>query len=43
MLLHVSAANCSNFHEATSVEDRYRVLHRLSDINGKIFLHTVGY
>jgi len=43
MLLHVSAANRSNFQEATSVEDTLSVLHTLSDINGETFLHAVGY
>jgi len=43
MLLHVSAAHCSNVHEATSVEDTYSVLRRLSDIHGKTFVHAVGY
>jgi len=34
MLLHVSAANCSHPQGATGVE-MYRMLYRLSNINGK--------
>jgi hypothetical protein len=35
MLLHVSAANCSHLQGATSVEDMYTVLYRLSNIDSK--------
>jgi hypothetical protein len=37
--LHVSVANRSNIQGATSVEHMYSVLYRLTDINGKIFIH----
>jgi hypothetical protein len=40
LLLHVSAANCSHLQGATNVEDMYNVLCWLSNINGRIFMHT---
>ena len=40
MLLHVSAANCSQLHGATVVEDAYSMPFRLLNINGKIFIRS---
>jgi hypothetical protein len=37
--LHVSAANCSHLQGATNFEDMYSMLCRLSNINGKLFIH----
>jgi hypothetical protein len=42
MLLHVSAAKCTHLQGATNVEDIYSMLHRLSNINGNIFIHIRG-
>jgi hypothetical protein len=42
MLLHVSAVKCSHLLGATNVEDTYSMLHRLSNINGNMFIHIRG-
>ena len=39
LMLHVSTANRSHLQGAASVEYMHSVLHTLSNINGKIFIH----
>jgi len=40
VLLHVSATTHSHLQGATNVEDMYSVLCSLSNIHGRIFIHT---
>jgi hypothetical protein len=39
MLLYVLAANCSHPQEATSVEDKYSLVIKFSNISGNICVH----
>jgi hypothetical protein len=41
LLLHVSAEIRRHFQEATDVGDMYSALFRLSNLNGKMFIHSV--